>query len=123
MGRIRSSPSSPLMATTGSYSRAIGRSIPPSIAVPPMPLLHRKLAVHSVSSSLVLRPYDATQRGLYAGQAVHIPWGTVKPEAVQDWREEADGDGLVVDGLAGILEGFQRSCTPALSLAGFRLTQ
>ncbi|GAA5888214.1 hypothetical protein JCM6882_000324 [Rhodosporidiobolus microsporus] len=97
------------MATAGSYSRAIGRSIPPSIAVPPMPLVHRKLALHSTPSSLVFRPFDATQRGLYAGQAVRIPWGTAKPEAVPNWKEEADGDGLVVDGLAGILEGFQQS--------------
>ncbi|GAA5833299.1 hypothetical protein JCM11251_005197 [Rhodosporidiobolus azoricus] len=97
------------MATTGSYSRAIGRSIPPSIAVPPMPLVHRKLAVHSSNSCLVVRPFDATQRGLYEGTAVCVQYGLAKPEAVPIWKEEEGGDGLVVDGLAGVLEGFQQS--------------
>ncbi|BGP13974.1 hypothetical protein JCM10213v2_001912 [Rhodosporidiobolus nylandii] len=98
-----------MAAAAGSYSRSIARTVPPSVTVPPMPLLHRSLAVHTTLQGLVLRPYSDAQRGLYSGQAVRIPWRTAKPEALSSWQEEANGDGVVVDGLGGVLPGFQDS--------------
>lgn len=96
--------------TKGAYSRSIGRQVPPSVSVPPMPLLHRRLAIHSTPQGLVARPYISGSRGHYSGQnSVRIAWGSLKPELLEEFKEEEEGDGLVVDGLAGILEGFQGS--------------
>ncbi|GAA6000959.1 hypothetical protein JCM10207_007343 [Rhodosporidiobolus poonsookiae] len=97
------------MPAAGSYSRAMARSIPPAVSVPPFVALHRKLAVHSTDSGLILRPFDAAFRGLYKGQAVRIPWRTTKPESLSHWQEQEGGDGVVVDAAAGLLEGFQDS--------------
>ncbi|GAA5862137.1 hypothetical protein JCM8547_007751 [Rhodosporidiobolus lusitaniae] len=102
--------------TTGSYSRALAaRSLPPSFASPPLPLLHKKLALHSTPAGLVCRPYNPALRGLYEGQAIRIGWGTLKPTLVENWKEEQDGDGLTVDGIAGLLGGFQASYLLAIS--------
>jgi hypothetical protein len=106
--------------TKGAYSRSFGRNVPPSVSVPPLPLLHRRLAIHSTTAGLIVRPYVSGARGHYSGQAVKVAWGTLKPEVVEQWSSEENGedpitDGLVVDGLAGLLEGFQRSFLLAIT--------
>ncbi|GAA5970206.1 hypothetical protein JCM11641_000310 [Rhodosporidiobolus odoratus] len=96
------------MPSTGSYTRAIGRSVPPALIAPPMPHLHRSLALHPTSTGLIVRPYTP-DRPAYAGQAVRILWGAHKPQAIDHWQQEDRDDGFVVDGLAGLLDGFQES--------------
>ncbi|CEQ39708.1 SPOSA6832_01253, partial [Sporobolomyces salmonicolor] len=98
------------MPAPSSWSIGSPKALPPSVTIPPMPiLLHRKLAVHSTSSGLVLRPFDAAQRGTYRGPAVLLRWKESKPEALQEWAEEKDGDGLTVGGIGGLLKGFAES--------------
>ncbi|GAA5963523.1 hypothetical protein JCM21900_004539 [Sporobolomyces salmonicolor] len=98
------------MPAPSSWSIGSPKALPPSVTIPPMPiLLHRKLAVHSTSSGLVLRPFDAAQRGAYRGPAVLLRWKESKPEALQEWAEEKDGDGLTVGGIGGLLKGFAES--------------
>ncbi|GAA5909534.1 hypothetical protein JCM5296_006064 [Sporobolomyces johnsonii] len=98
------------MAAPSSWSIGSHKILPPSVTIPPMPiLLHRNLAVHSTSSGLVLRPFDAAQRGAYRGPAVLLRWKESKPEPLQDWAEEQDGDGLTVGGVGGLLKGFAES--------------
>lgn len=67
--------------------------------------LHRRLAVSSSPAGLFLRPFDDGSEETYQGSSVKIAWGsTPAPEAVADWKEEAESV-LVVDGVAGILQG------------------
>lgn len=94
-------------ASPGSWSRANARTVPPAVSAPPLALLHRRLAIHpDPTRGLVVRPYDASFRGLWEGQAVRIPYGSTKPEETR-WKEEQDVPGIEVDCVAGLLVGFQ----------------
>ncbi|BGO97801.1 hypothetical protein RTG_01406 [Rhodotorula toruloides ATCC 204091] len=96
-------------ASPGSWSRANARTVPPAVSAPPLALLHRRLAIHpDPTRGLVVRPYDASFRGLWEGQAVRIPYGSTKPEETR-WKEEQDVPGIEVDCVAGLLVGFQDS--------------
>lgn len=66
--------------------------------------LHRRLAVSSSPVGIFLRPFD-DEEGPYEGSGVLISWGSKPaPKAVSDWKEESEAV-LVVDGVAGILQG------------------
>jgi len=73
-----------------------------------MSRLHRKLAVRSTTQGLIIRPFDSTARGPYRGSAVLVKWKSNAPTQLSDWQEEKESDEtlLVVDGIAGLLQGF-----------------
>ncbi|GAA6059419.1 hypothetical protein JCM10212_003651 [Sporobolomyces blumeae] len=95
------------MSQPASWSSS--RALPAAATVPPITHMHRQLAVHPTSSGLVIRPYDPAARGRYHGSAVLIAWKKTVPQELKAWQEDPEGDELVVDGVAGLLEGFAGS--------------
>ncbi|GAA6057686.1 hypothetical protein JCM3770_003842 [Rhodotorula araucariae] len=95
----------------GTWTTGAGaRSLPPNLAVPPLPPVpHQHLKVTPTAQGLVLRPHNRESSGLYDGQAIRIPWGTVLPEEVDRYVRDAEQDDIGVDGVGGILVGFSDS--------------
>ncbi|SCV67011.1 BQ2448_5657 [Microbotryum intermedium] len=81
--------------------------------------LHRRLVVHAHEDALILQPIapspttksivvDAGDTSSNAG--VRIPWAKrAQPVAANDLDKGSEDDGIVVEGVAGIVRGFQGS--------------
>lgn len=69
--------------------------------------LHRRLLVYSTPAGLVIRPFSSESE-LRPGGGVFIKWGKkAVPQAAAEWDTEGEEEGIVVDGVGGLLTGFQ----------------